>query len=231
VSWGFYDAGMQYSIDSDLARFLHDWQTLLTGVLALIGAAWTVMGIRAQIHQTQEIAKDEREREEFAARAVLSLALSQLINYAQGCLHFIKDKQTDTISGDEDLPTLEEGVVPSLQDCARYTNKDIASKIWTLLSNLQVQQSRFRDLADSRTGRSLSENEVLTNSLDAANLYAKTAELFHYARDEEGMRKLAPDDRLRSALNNVGFIDADHPAIKYLNDKDKAKDEEDEASG
>jgi hypothetical protein len=228
---GFYDAEMQYSLNSDLAKFLYDWQTLIAGILALIGAAWTVMGIRAQIRQTNEIAKDERDRDEFASRAVLSLALSQMTAYSQSCIKFIKEKQTETIAVDEDLPTLEGDIVPRLQECARYTNKDIASKIWILLNVLQVQQARFYELVRRRAGERLTVNEVRDNSLDAADLHAKTAELFAYARDEEGMRQRAPSDRLMAALHNAGYFDADHPAIEYLDEKDKAKDEEDKALG
>jgi ABC-type nickel/cobalt efflux system permease component RcnA len=66
------------------------WQTLVTGIIALVGAWWTVRGIRSQIKQTIEFERDQHEREERAARSVLPMALSEIAQYAIDCIKLLK---------------------------------------------------------------------------------------------------------------------------------------------
>jgi hypothetical protein len=79
MSW-LYGAGVS------LGDFVDHWQTLIAGLLALGGAWWTVHAIRAQVGQAREVEVDRRAREERAAKVVLSLALSELTQYAKYCL-------------------------------------------------------------------------------------------------------------------------------------------------
>lgn len=71
---------MTYADAMDSAKFvyhyLYQWQTLLTGIMALAGALVTVRYIRLQINQAEDLAKVNVTREEAAARAVLSLNLN-----------------------------------------------------------------------------------------------------------------------------------------------------------
>src|SRR5262245_52086306 len=67
-----------------------DYQELISGILALIGAAAAVVVVNRQIRQTQEIeearraAEDERrERRHYAARVMLPHALNSVWEYAR----------------------------------------------------------------------------------------------------------------------------------------------------
>lgn len=75
----------------ELKRTLFDWQTLVAGVLALIGAGATVYYIHLQIKQVEYLEVARRSREEMAARAVLPLALSQIVKYAVDCIKQIEE--------------------------------------------------------------------------------------------------------------------------------------------
>jgi hypothetical protein len=208
---------MQFAIDYWPIKLIYDWQTLIAGLFALTGALWTVKKIRDQIQQTRVITEDIRKRDELAARSVLPLALSELTSYALQCMRLMLLISKGEVPKGMEIPILQKDVISVLQESARYAQDDIASKIWVLLSKLQVQQSRLRALLIEKSGRALHENDVVENTLDAADIHAKTAELYTYARDEEGMRRRAGTDKLRSALHAIGVYDPDdHPALAYL---------------
>lgn len=67
------------------------WETLLTGVAALAAATLTVAKLNDQIRQTEQLASDQRQRRQRAARAVLPLALSELSDYAKACMIGLND--------------------------------------------------------------------------------------------------------------------------------------------
>jgi hypothetical protein len=68
---------------SGVGQWLYDWQTLLAGALALVGAYLTVRGIRKQITQSEAHRQDEIMRHHNAARLTLPLALSKVSNLVQ----------------------------------------------------------------------------------------------------------------------------------------------------
>jgi hypothetical protein len=67
------------------------WETLVTGIGAVVAAFFTVRRLREQITQTQKLADDQRQRRARAARATLPLALSQLAQYATSCIKGLYD--------------------------------------------------------------------------------------------------------------------------------------------
>src|SRR4051794_35525172 len=69
--------------------WLNRYQTLIVGVVAFVGAFLTVQAVRAQIQQADRLEDERRERESYAARATLPLALSAITGYAEGCMHEI----------------------------------------------------------------------------------------------------------------------------------------------
>jgi hypothetical protein len=89
------------------------WETLFTGVVAIVAALSTTRSLRPQIHQTQELADDRRRRRARAARATLPLALSQLAQYAISGIkelydlrtYFRADGSLDRIQGEQRFTT------------------------------------------------------------------------------------------------------------------------------
>src|SRR5690348_13952967 len=58
--------------------FLKDWQTLITGLIAIYAARLIVTVMREQISQPDKTEENRRSSESYAARAILPLALSSL---------------------------------------------------------------------------------------------------------------------------------------------------------
>ncbi len=79
---------LSFSIATERAVFeaLWKWQTLIAGMLALVGAGVTVRSMNAQSRQLQDQYRDRIERQQYAARAGAPAALAELMNYTQAML-------------------------------------------------------------------------------------------------------------------------------------------------
>ena len=200
-------------------EWLDKWQTLLAGVLALIGAMWTVYYIHRQIKQVDELEKARRSKEELAARAVLPLALSQLVQYASECLRVIKDHsvQPGMLSGDPldenaGLPTVQRDIIGTLQACVRYGDNTVVGQISTLLAAIQVQQARLRELiirSARRPDRRICRVEAIEAMIDAAEIHAKASALFEYGREIADMRAKSTRQEIDSAFIQAGIVTVD----------------------
>jgi len=197
---------------------LYNWQTLIAGLLALIGAAWTVKQIRTQIEQANDLEENRRLREERAAKAVLPLALSEICQYARDCLHLLARyvPATDAVPdvrADVNVPRIPTNVIETLQACARFADEDIVNQIAGLLSKLQVQYARLEGLIARSVGSIMHAREGIDAMVDAADVYAKASTLFEYGRSIESLRRRAPAAELRTALFASGLHEETHPSL------------------
>jgi hypothetical protein len=203
-------------------KLAYDWQTLIAGALALFGAWITVRSIKRQIKQADDAANDKIGRDERAAKAILPLGLSELSQYASSCIKFLNQFYSQASTGTEvtNIPQLPSGVTLILQECVRSADPSVAQQIAILLGKLQIQRARLDGLIIKKRERSLLEHEIDTNIIDAADLYARTSQLYNYARDLDGVRQLAPSNELLSAFILAGFSD-DHSAMKEVYRREK----------
>lgn len=201
--------------------YLSEWQTLISGLLALVGAYLTVRGIRSQINQAYDLAEQARLREEQAAKAVMPLALSQLNQYAEDCIrlldmHLSTSRNHCLIPNDKLAPRIPTDGIEALSKCARYADEDAVRKVAGLLGKLQVQHTRLEKIIEMRRGSVLTELDALPAMTDAADLYAVVNALYAYSRNEEEIRKRSSVEELSSAIRNCGIWDKDHPIFPYI---------------
>jgi hypothetical protein len=127
---------------------LKDWQTLATGLIALIVASATIWTMRRHIHlQTEQF--DERHRRRLiASRAMLPNDLSTIIEYANECaevsgrgLLMIRNQiPRETLF----LPAIPERLFQNLQNLTEYLNESDAKEMSALLRCFQIQRARMR---------------------------------------------------------------------------------------
>jgi hypothetical protein len=204
-------------------KLLYDWQTLLTGVAALVAAWWTVRQIRSQIRQTEELATDQRRRRERAARAMLPLALSELADYAAACmtrLHALRpyfrpdgsldSTQADKAGADWTTPALPQNVLAVVKECIEFVDDGPARTLAVLIRQFQVQHVRLND-GISRLRRHDGVRLILWAHVqqairDAAEVYGRTSAAFPFARGEAIQQF---DDRhVTNALYAAGCFDS-----------------------
>jgi hypothetical protein len=211
------------------------WETLLTGLGAVGAAFFTIASLRQQIHQTQQLATDQRRRRARAARATLPLALSQLAEYAISCIrelydlrpYFQDDGSVDRSRAEQGfsawtLPHLPENVLSSLKECIQFIDDDPAEAIVQLIRNLQIQRSRLSQFI-SRFQLNDGVHPLLRMNIDqamwdAAEVHARTSTLFPFSRGYPAGSFSVTRNRVREALSLAGCFH-NYDEIDVLADK------------
>jgi hypothetical protein len=201
---------------------LDHWQTLVAGVIALLGAALTVWLIRRQIKQAADFEKDRHIREERAARIVLPMALSAIAQYAIDCIKLFEPYAPVIGKGPQvqagmAAPRIPDGILEPMQASARYADSTIADEIGGTVAWLQAQHSRLEGLiqrAVERPGKDIWSAEAIGAIMDAAELHACCGKLFPYSRGSTPDPNLTFQRRLQTALFLAGIVDVDHPSLE-----------------
>lgn len=132
-----------------ISAFIHHWQTLIAGLLALIGAGATVYMMRKQIRAMTQESRDLRERKLLAARAVMPADLSEICAYTERCaalideaLHYYDEHREPPPN--LKAPTLPERVPANLQSLIEQFDDGNAHAVADLISCYQVQRARLQ---------------------------------------------------------------------------------------
>ncbi|MER9493266.1 hypothetical protein [Mesorhizobium sp. M0006] len=162
---------------------LKDWQTLVTGIIALIAAWWTVRVIKTQIGlQKKEIElgderrEADRQRKSWAVRAQMPDALGELVVYASGCFKFLNGDEADT-------PPVPSEAITVFKNSIEFIDNDTAAAIFELVSFFQVHNAR---LSGFKAGKrpSGTTDRITDRMYDAVLLHTYASRLFEYARNE-----------------------------------------------
>ncbi|MGB0922375.1 MAG: hypothetical protein ACPG06_11560 [Alphaproteobacteria bacterium] len=77
---------------------IKEWQTLIAGILALIGATITIVFLRMQINQQQRQFDHTLEAAAVAARARLPHALSDFCDYTERVSNIVANKSRESVN-------------------------------------------------------------------------------------------------------------------------------------
>jgi hypothetical protein len=186
-----------------IGTWLHGWQTLISGLLALFAALWAGRLLNKQIQQSENLATEQLKRQHNAARAALPLALSAVLVYCQKTADDIAST-IETIEanqeslggsgnvmfqpfGQHEIP--ENAIQLFYKFIETLNEKSEAKHVGELISRIQIFQSRFYRIVSNETDESLSLYGLL---LDCAVVKFLTESLFNYARfvDEASFAKV-----------------------------------------
>jgi hypothetical protein len=135
-----------------LCKLLYNWQTLISGLLALGAAIAGIVYLHRQIRQTEELEGKRRAKKLAAIRAVGPLALSAIGEYAKQCTNVLKALHVQCGTGlalpssSVALPDVPNETITLFSDFIEYSDDDEADLIEELMRDIQVQQSRLRGL-------------------------------------------------------------------------------------
>ena len=204
------------------------WQTLISGLLAIVAALFGAGFVYHQTRQTRAIEENRLRRRHAAARSTLPLVLSSIMNYARqvgaGMHQLYLASAGNHIDRDRligwNIPTVAPGETAALANVIEAASNDTADVIADLLGHLQVQSGRIREMhANAAAGtpgrRNILKSEFEEYLLDVADLYARCELLLDYARREAETVQAKPsgEDLLR-ALFLMGFHEAAFERIK-----------------
>jgi hypothetical protein len=111
----------------------YDWQTLMTGVAAVIVGGLTVRYLRRQISQADRVANEERKARLNVARAKLIVPSSRLAEHARTCLDELATIEPAVI---EHAAQAEAIVIPPLP-------RQVEESLDALLANTQERNAIF----------------------------------------------------------------------------------------
>jgi len=173
-----------------------EWQTLIGGLLALLGAWLTVNAVRNQIKQAEIFRQDELRRRHIAARALLPQALSEISDYCQSIVVAVADEieirhfgeqvnWAAELAPDGNPKILRSQQLPlsalsALQPFIETLNeKRDVRHVAELIASLQILASRYGcfNLHDANV-----VDNLYGRILDAAKVRMLTHSMFNYAR-------------------------------------------------
>lgn len=170
----------------------YDWQTLITGLLAVAVAFITGSLLWLQIRQSKK-QEDERRVARFtAARAALPHQLSSICHYAKSVayeLARVRRKYEHITAGhlyaEFVIPMAPDSLIDRLEKAIEaIPHPNIVSLLGEILTEMQVLSSRIFELRDSHAMRSLSGISSLLDDYisQAAKLYVMSEGLFEFSR-------------------------------------------------
>ncbi|WP_322885434.1 hypothetical protein U8C32_08565 [Sinorhizobium medicae] len=194
--------------------WINEYQTLLTGIAAVVAAFISVAHIRQQIDQTAQIERDRIEGRKFSARAMLPLALSKICQYAEESgqvvhllMRHVQEEQVVIPNPRPVIPTIPEEALTVLRDLVEHSSQSERRYYFKLISALQVQNSRLSGiLYDIQGHGSLVPTALNFYALDAAEVYAYASGLYEYARDwDKTVPSGITESEMETAIHLVGF--------------------------
>lgn len=197
---GFVIAIHIFAISPPIPKFgewLKQWQDLVAGILALVGAYWALMGIRQQIDVDREQDRDQTRRKHNAARVALPLALAEVSAFVQAIVNNLADEieaygeQSPAEPRErlvrrgfavEPLPKVElpVGVISSFQAFVETLDSESEIRhIAELLSSIQILQARYESLDFAQVAMEMS---LYGRLIDAAKVGFLNDCLYNYGR-------------------------------------------------
>ena len=200
---------------SDEDDFIYKYQTLLTGVLAVGAAMFSVRAVHMQIAAADQIERDRRNRGHLAARAVLPVALAAFCEYARhastahGTLYASVENETlkTPIANSPEPPAIRESALSILKEFASLATDDGARLVAKMVAILQILSANLNEtLAAAKTGageRVIVALNIESYGIYAATLYARASAFIPFARLEQ---EQPPDVVLARNLDAAAFI-------------------------
>lgn len=196
-----------------------DWQPLIAGSLAFVGAAATVFILNRQNRVAQGLASHARSRRAESYRASLSLVLSNLIEILQVDNKRLHENLNAGMESDH-------YVIPEFQWPVQFTEgievirlsieyedeqSEARNKLKTLLAKLQIYGARRRP--EKSMPVIPSAHSLRNRILDCIELYALTEDLFRFARPAGLREARIPQSRMLHAAQALGYWDEEEDGV------------------
>ncbi len=170
-------------------NFIFDYQALIAGFFALIGAAWTVQAIFKQIDASRAIEQEKIERKHQALKAALPLYSTHIIHYLRQSFSRY-ETILNAIEPQAGLPTSDQIAFPKditdfLIEFISYADSSGDDEIGAIVSNfllqIQIHNSRLNENIDGRIDKKI---KIVDDVISTAELFLETKKLFDYGRGD-----------------------------------------------
>jgi len=210
----------------DVWDAIKHWQTLIGASVAVAAACIAYWNTTRSLRQAAELEQHRRQRKHEALRAVLPLALSELLDYAQRSAHALdgllsrcqgQALQRMTASADLAQP-LPEAALKMLEEFIEYSDTVDVTVLLETIAWVQIFDDRVQSLVAANRNpsstRIIVQIEIEGYVIDAASIYAGAVSIFDYARRRS--QQLPGDlswQAVIDALMAMDFRDHTHPDL------------------
>jgi hypothetical protein len=206
--------------------WLQKWQTLAAAGVASIAAYIAFRNTTRSLNHSESLEKNRRTRKHAAVRAVLPLALSQVVAYAERSTRAL-DELVSQCEG-EVLPSgaapeslaepLPSETLTALADFIEYSDAVNVAVLEATVAWIQIHDSRLRSLVqdnhDPSQNHIVVRTEIEGRIIDAASVYAGAGSFFDYARRRsQKVPSVLTWDVVTRALRNMRLWDEEHPRL------------------
>lgn len=197
-------------------KWLHEWQDLVAGILALVGAYWALMGIRQQIEHSEKV-EARRIRRAYEGRLLtLPLVLSNAVAYAEDSIRalakarkILRGRGNRALTGQWSPPVFPRDLAGELRAFIEASDNEQANElIAELLRQLQTLDARLMSLVkEEDIFRIGLKRNVAEYQIQASKIRQLGGVLFGFAREnQEALPTSLPRDGVIQAIE---FIDDD----------------------
>ncbi len=159
--------------DQKWIDLVNSWQTLISAILALIAAWWTVKTIEKQISDERERHNEIRTRKALSMRAQMPDALDQIIDYTRRCFIYLHDQNAN-------IPESCPEAIQVFKNSIEFIDSETATSVYEMVSFYQVYNARLNGY--NTRERPISEHTE--RMLDTFRLSYYALRIFDYARNE-----------------------------------------------
>jgi hypothetical protein len=228
--------------DMNIMTFIDEHETLVTGLITIAAAAAGAWAVLNQTNEEKKRAKEQETKRHKATRAVMPLALSQIIEFTQAMAQEL-DRIYDAVEINESLkklnqhnlqkqitynfPILDASVLSNLKEMIEFSENDLGDYVAKLVTIYQINTARLKSLEKYIQPNSFSVLPLdnITNQMHhTAEIHSIAANLFDYARlitktisfdgpNQDDMRSALLDLEFNFQINN-GQFDARYISIK-----------------
>ena len=179
-----------------IGKWIYDFQTLLTGVAAVLAALWTIWQVRKQINQTNENRQDTIRRQNVSARAGMPKALSEICAYARESVDHVyevfrlwsQNHAGRPFQPTHACPEYPQDAFDKIQRVIESADAKDAKILCEFISLAQVQNIRMSKILDNLNGTqngprfNMRELNFYGHLYDALGIYKFAERMFEYAR-------------------------------------------------
>jgi len=206
-------------------KFFYDWQQLLGGFFAVGAAVAAWVAIHRQVNQAERQEHERNRRKRDAARAMLPLALSGIVDYARNCtdrlLLAYKNRQDNAITKVEwHAPVVPSGAIADLRTMVEASETPAEGRLVArILWRLQIQASRLRslsiDLNPTSDSTIVTANSIEQFLVDTIEICALASAMFPFARGETEYPPIQDPDlsNMFNAQMALGIHDGLYPKV------------------
>jgi hypothetical protein len=209
------------------ATWLHQWQVLVAAMVALFAAIIAVHNTTRSLRLSTKQETIRRERKHAALRAVLPLALAQILDYAERsgralaqlatqCEQVPLQQLTRDTAPQSSIQQRPPETLKALADFIEYADAVDVVVLEDTVAWMQIHDSRVRRLVERNCDPTqiVTRREIMDSVVDAAMLYAGASSVMQYSRRQiEQLPQIVLWPEANAALIIMGVWTDEYEAI------------------